>query len=213
MKNILCFGDSLTWGFNPITFSRFEYGDRWTGILQEHLGRDYRVIEEGLNSRTIISEDGFTPYQEFGVGLKILPMLLDSHAPLDLVILMLGTNDLQPHRQINAKLAARGCGDCIMQILKSAAGPQLTIPKVLLMSPPIFKQPKGYMQVSFSDDISESKQLAYYYELTANTFGTEFLDTAQHVETSEVDGIHLDKEANKVLAKAITNKVREIFEG
>lgn len=211
MKNILCFGDSLTWGFDPDTKRRFPYHERWTGILQKLLGEEYRIIEEGLNGRTTVFNDVFTPYREYGVGLNILPMILDSHAPLDLVVLMLGTNDLQPHRQSNAQEAARGCSKCIIEIMKSISGNGQKAPKILLIAPPAFKTPKGFMGIVFSQDITESQQLAKYYELTANTFGVEFLNAGNYVESCEINGIHLDKEANKILADKIAEKVKNIF--
>ena len=137
MKNILCFGDSITWGYNPETCGRFEFDERWTGVLQNELGAEYRIIEEGLNSRTTVFEDPFTPYQQYGTGMNVLPMILDTHAPLDVVVLMLGTNDLQTHRHNNAKSAAYGVSQCILQIMKSIAGVEGKAPKILLLSPPV----------------------------------------------------------------------------
>lgn len=87
----------------------------------------------------------------YGVGYFALPMLLDSHRPLDLVVLMLGTNDTQTHRQGTAKMAARGCSRCIDAIFKSAAGRDGKTPKVLLVAPPVLKAPKKLMRLAFND--------------------------------------------------------------
>lgn len=117
MKNILCFGDSFVWGFNPKDRSRFSYEERWTGILQGLLGRAYHIIEEGLNSRTTAFDDFFTPYRAMGTGADILPMMLDAHYPIDLVALMLGTNDFQEHREMSVRKSAKGMVLCVKKIL------------------------------------------------------------------------------------------------
>ena len=91
-KRILCFGDSLTWGFNPHDCSRFDDDIRWTGVLQKLLGDEYKVIEEGQNGRTIAVDD---PVEGEKNGLTYLIPCLDSHMPLDAMIVMLGTNDLK----------------------------------------------------------------------------------------------------------------------
>ena len=90
MKRILCFGDSLTWGFDPATRTRFDEDSRWPCVMQQALGGDYKVIEEGQNGRTIATED---PAEGEKNGLKYLGPCLESHTPLDYVIVMLGSND------------------------------------------------------------------------------------------------------------------------
>lgn len=91
MKQILCFGDSNTWGLIPKTGERFPWGIRWTSILSEKLGQDkYHVVEEGLCGRTTVFDD---PLRDGRCGVKVLPTLLESHDPIDLSIIMLGTND------------------------------------------------------------------------------------------------------------------------
>ena len=92
MKSILCYGDSNTYGLMPDSPDRYPRDVRWTGILQKKLGEDYYVIEEGLSGRTTLWDD---PIEEHKNGKKYLLPCLDSHKPVDLVILMLGTNDLK----------------------------------------------------------------------------------------------------------------------
>lgn len=215
MKHILCFGDSLTWGYNPLTSQRFDYETRWTGVLQQQLGADYRIIEEGLNGRTTIYDDAFTPFLNYGVGYFTLPMLLDSHRPVDLVVLMLGTNDTQTHRQGTAKTAARGCSRCIDAIYKSAAGPDGKAPKVLLVAPPVLKAPKKLMQLTFNemhqDGLNESEHFAYYYEEVARTYQTGFLNAGDYVESSIIDGVHLDAAGNASLATIIATTIQAML--
>jgi lysophospholipase L1-like esterase len=92
MKNILCFGDSNTWGYSPTSTERYCVDKCWGNILGRTLGKDYHIIEEGLNGRTIASQ---LPERNDLSGKECIVMLLESHRPLGLVIIMLGTNDLQ----------------------------------------------------------------------------------------------------------------------
>ena len=89
-KRVLCFGDSLTWGFDPDTRQRFGEVARWPRVMGELLGGGYEVIEEGQNGRTIATED---PAEGEKNGLKYIGPCLESHSPLDIVIIMLGSND------------------------------------------------------------------------------------------------------------------------
>ncbi|MBQ9959278.1 MAG: acylhydrolase, partial [Oscillospiraceae bacterium] len=91
-KRILCYGDSNTWGYIGGVGERFGRDVRWTGRLQTLLGSDYTVIEEGLNSRTTVWDD---PVEMHKNGYTYLMPCLQTHRPLDLVIIMLGTNDLE----------------------------------------------------------------------------------------------------------------------
>jgi lysophospholipase L1-like esterase len=90
MKTILCYGDSITWGRNAVDGTRFPFEQRWPGILQAGLGNDYRIVEEGLGGRTVATESWAMPHRD---GRAMLAPILESHAPLDWVIIMLGTND------------------------------------------------------------------------------------------------------------------------
>ena len=92
MKTILCYGDSNTYGLKPDSSQRYPRDVRWTGILQKKLGEDYYVIEEGLSGRTTLWDD---PIEEHKNGKTYLLPCLESHSPINLVVLMLGTNDLK----------------------------------------------------------------------------------------------------------------------
>ena len=92
MRNILCYGDSNTWGYIPVKCERYPFDVRWTGVLQQELGAEYRIIEEGLNARTTAYED---PWSYWRNGKDYLPACLISQKPLDLLIISLGTNDLK----------------------------------------------------------------------------------------------------------------------
>src|SRR5512143_1112361 len=107
MQTILCFGDSNTWGYNPETAERYPPDVRWTGVLQQKLGAQYRVIEEGLNGRTTVWDD---PVQPGRNGRIYLGPCLESHRPLDAVVLFLGLNDLKVRFSATAEDIAKGAG-------------------------------------------------------------------------------------------------------
>lgn len=205
MKSILCFGDSLTWGYVPDAGTRLSFATRWPGIVQNILGSDYRVIEEALNGRTTVFEDPFKPQRK---AIAYLPMLLESHAPIDHIILMLGTNDLQMHRHANAKMAARGCASCITAIQNSTAVNLGHAPQILLLAPPPIRQLHGLMQLMWEDQSLESQKLALHYKQIADAFGVDFFDTGQVIEASAIDGVHLDENAHRTLGQRIANIIK-----
>jgi lysophospholipase L1-like esterase len=92
MPVIVVFGDSNTWGSDPATGGRLPRARRWPNVLQRELGPDFEVIAEGLRGRTTVHDDPIEPYRS---GADALPSCLMSHAPVDLVILALGCNDLR----------------------------------------------------------------------------------------------------------------------
>ncbi len=106
MKTVLCYGDSLTWGYDPVERSRHALADRWSSVLAATLGADVAVIADGLNGRTTAFDD-FTADCDRN-GVRTLPTALHTHAPLDLVILMLGSNDMKPMLAGTAIAAAKG---------------------------------------------------------------------------------------------------------
>ena len=114
MKEILCFGDSNTYGLIPGTTRRYDRETRWTGILAEKLyDKGYRIIEEGLCGRTSVFDDATRDGRN---GAKVLPMLLETHAPLDQVVLMLGTNDCKTYNHASADRIGKGIEKLIQQI-------------------------------------------------------------------------------------------------
>jgi lysophospholipase L1-like esterase len=131
MKTILCYGDSNTWGFNPVTQDRYPMTERWTGVLAQALGAGYHVIEEGLNGRTTLWDD---PIEEWRNGKTYLLPCLWSHKPIDLVTLMLGTNDLKERFSVSAYDIAASAGVIVDLTLRSGAGPNGSAPSA---SPPL----------------------------------------------------------------------------
>jgi lysophospholipase L1-like esterase len=121
---ILCFGDSNTWGYNPENAERFGSGIRWTGILQAELGTHYSIIEEGLNARTTVFTDPVEGTRIDRNGRNHLAVLLESHRPIDVVIVMLGLNDLKRRFAVSALDIAQGAGELVRIIQCSQSGPQ-----------------------------------------------------------------------------------------
>lgn len=208
MKTILCYGDSNTWGYIPGSAERYAADIRWPGVMRKQLGENFTVIEEGLNGRTTVWED---PYRPGRNGFKLLVPILDTHRPVDLVIVMLGTNDLKHSRNNQVLDSARGVGLIVETILKTDAGPAAKPPKVLLVAPAVIVELADMSQSLFYGAAEKSWKFAPEFAAVANTLGCEFLDSASIVESSLVDGVHLTAGEHLKLGNAIALKIEQIF--
>jgi lysophospholipase L1-like esterase len=207
MREILCFGDSNTWGYDPSTGDRFPRETRWTGVLQDSLGAGYRVIEEGLNGRTTVWED---PIEGDKLGRRhLLPCLL-SQAPLDLVILMLGTNDLKKRYSAASTDIAAGIGCLLDVIAGSDTGRTHAAPPVLLVCPPPLAKLSAWAEM-FEGGAEKSRKLAALYAEIAGARGCAFLDAGSVVRTSDLDGIHMEASAHRVLGQSMAKEVKKIL--
>ena len=207
MKTILCYGDSNTWGFNASTKSRFPHDVRWTGILRNELGQGYWIIEEGLNGRTTVWDDSIEG--EWKNGLRYLMPCLESHAPLDLVVIMLGTNDLKLRYSVPASDIARGLKRLASLVLTSSFGVEDRPPKLLLIAPPLPGKLTEFADM-FTGSQEKATRLGFYYQQVAELFGSHFLDASQVIQSSGEDGIHLSAEDHKKLGQAIAKVVKQI---
>ncbi|MBI9102172.1 MAG: SGNH/GDSL hydrolase family protein [Spirochaetales bacterium] len=212
MKNIVCFGDSNTWGYNPQMGERYPYENRWTTILEEGLyfAEDkaiYKIIPEGLNGRTTTFED---PVEGDKCGIRHLPVILESHKPIDLLIIMLGTNDLKSRFSVNAQEIAGSAGRLVDLALNSGSSPAKNSPRIILISPPPVIEAERFAY-AFSGAAEKSKGLAKAYEALAEEKGVYFLDAGTVVKSSIYDGIHWDAEYHKEFAIAVAEKVLKIF--
>lgn len=211
-KRIICFGDSNTWGFNPTDGSRYDEYTRWPMVLQNLLGDEYQIIEEGQNGRTIANSDPWEWGCKCGMDY-ILPMV-ESHKPFDLLIIMLGSNDLKAKFHLPAGDIAGSMQNLLMKT-KNFLHYQCGIdPKILIVAPPYLGENLASSPFApfFDVDsaIENSKRLAYWYELVAKQFECEFLDAATLCKAGEVDCLHLMPEGHKDLAEGIYRKILEI---
>ena len=207
MTTILCYGDSNTYGYNPVNGLRYPKGVRWTGVLQKMLGEEYEVIEEGCNGRTTVFEDAKEPWK---AGLGYLRPCLNTHKPIDFVIMMLGSNDLKRMFHASAQEIADGAEELVKVIKEFTKEKQGYIPKVVLVSPPEIGKDIANSEFarSFDEDaIIRSRELSVLYERIAKKYGCIFFDAAKVVESSRVDSLHLMPEAHKKLAEAFYDKI------
>jgi lysophospholipase L1-like esterase len=211
MKTILCFGDSNTWGCVPLTefgrTRRFGPGVRWPGVLRRELGDGYVVVEEGLNGRTTVFDDPIEPHRN---GRDYLVPCLLTHRPIDLVVLMLGTNDLKHRFGLGPADIAAGAQSLIGLIGASDARRDNGPPRTLLVCPP----PLGRLTLladEFDGSTEKSQRLAQHYDQVAAAAGCAFLDAGTLIRSSDVDGIHLDAEEHQKLAVAVAERVRALL--
>jgi lysophospholipase L1-like esterase len=204
MKTILCYGDSLTWGYDPRDGSRYAFAQRWPGVLQAKAGADVRVIEEALNGRTAVTESWVLPNRS---GRALLEPILESHAPLDAFICMLGTNDVAPTYKLTPAEIAFGCATLVWTVQKAHAGPAAGVPEILLVAPPPLGKLVGMMALFYRGGEAASRELAPAYATVAAACGCRFLDAGQYVSATEVDGVHLDPDAQRVLGETIASVV------
>lgn len=215
-KAVLCFGDSLTWGFDPrggTNVVRYGFAERWTRRLQAELGAAYHVIEEGLSGRTTVFDD---PVVGAVNGLAQLPILLNTHMPLDLVVMLLGTNDAKTHFNVNGDVIARSLGRLLDCIAKSNCGPGGEAPEILVVVPPVMGNTTGTMlEPLFDRDHSRTaiERLRETYPPIAAAFGANCFDLNEVVRHGTIDGIHFDPESLQPVAVALADAIRGVFGG
>jgi len=209
-KTILCFGDSNTWGQKPNKTGRFPANVRWTGVLQNALGEDYYIIEEGLSSRTTDLEYSKKPGRN---GLTYLDPCLDSHRPLDFVVLMLGTNDLKIEFERSPEQIAEATRGLI-KLTKEKTKKDGVTAQILLVSPihiidaaPRFTE--FYTENYNHESALKSQRLASEMKRVAEETGCTFFDASTVAEPGE-DGVHFSDSSHPALGKAITEIVREL---
>ena len=211
MKQILVYSDSLTWGIIPSTRKRLGFSDRWPGVMENTLnenGNNFRVIENCLNGRRTVWNDPFKPGRN---GLEGIEQVVEMHSPLELVILMLGTNDFQSMHSHNAWHSAQGIRSLITSIRQAPIEPGMPKPKILVVAPPPIQKPKGPIAPKFTGGEVKCVGASGEYMTVANELGCSFFDAGLVTSSSEVDGIHLDKNQHHLFGKSIAGKVTEVL--
>lgn len=216
MKTILCYGASNVWGFVPGTYDlktglakRYPKNQRWTGILQKELSDEYDIIEEGLNGRTTIFDDTVAakPYRN---GLTQLPICLEAHYPIDLVIFMLGTNDTKIQYAQSAQQITEGMRKLVKMVKESNKGPNGNFPKILIIAPQPTIKTKELSNQFNEYSIQQSLLLTQEYKKMAAEEDCGFLDIS-HIQSSSIDGIHLEVSEHRLIGLAVANEVKQLF--
>lgn len=217
-KRILVFGDSNSWGWKAkleaFPVERFGDDERWAGVMAKALGEDYTVIVDGLSGRTTdldFGQDlGALAAEDFN-GAKDLPEVLAKNLPLDLVVVMLGTNDAQAQFDRNADQVAQGAMH-LVDIVRNINGGVLTTygtPKVLLVTPPpmgdISKTP---LSANVAGGVEISRQFADAFDRAAKLANVPVFDAGSVIGTSGVDGIHFTAEEHAILGKAVAKQIQ-----
>ncbi len=205
-SRILCYGDSNTNGAIPGDGGRFQTDKRWPGALQILLGNNYEVIEEGMGGRTTNMDD---PKEQARNGKTYLAPCLWTHNPIDIIILMLGTNDMKQRYARQPEEIGRGMEELI-EIIKTESECDHGQIKVLIISPPLIDETTPQAQEKYIGASQKSQQLGKIYEQISLKYGCEFLDSALIVKPSSVDGYHLDAPAHQDLASAVADKIRAV---
>jgi len=211
MKHILVYSDSISWGIIPMSRNRFDFHQRWPGILENNLnklGKDIRIIEDCLNGRRTMYEDPIRPGRN---GLMGLSQRIEINSPLELVILMLGTNDFQANHEHTAQDAAKGMKALINEIRQTSLEPGMLMPEILVIAPPPILEPKGDIAIKFKDGNKKCIGLAKVYEQLCIEQKCSFFDAGKITTSSKVDGVHFDLDQHLVFGNAISEYVGNLI--
>jgi lysophospholipase L1-like esterase len=207
---VLCFGDSNTWGYVASTGRRLGRWERWPGVLQRALGEDVHVIEDGLNGRTTMYPVAGEPFRN---GLDHLPVSLRTHAPLDAVVIMLGTNDLFVPGVTNAYLAAEGALRLAQMVSSGSMTPEDPAPRVLVLIPPPFAPMEGVWASQAPDAVQASRAFgAAFREMAVEWAEPPLLDLGELIASSSLDGIHFEAEDHRAIGEAVAARLRELLD-
>ena len=213
MKTILAYGDSLTYGASPIPGGpRHAYEDRWPTALERGLGGKARVIAEGLGGRTTVHDDWGADSDRNGA--RILPTMLSSHSPLDLVIFMLGTNDIKHFLGATALEAANGNRRLVEIVRGHYAQKGEATPQVILVSPPQLcdtDHPDLMRHFGGFKAIIQSKEMPYWYALRAKELGVHYFDASAVAKASPSDGVHLDAANTRAIGEGLVPLVKQVL--
>lgn len=209
MTNILCFGDSNTYGYKPDGSGRFDENIRWTGLLQGKLGKEYHVIEEGLCGRTTVFQDEF---REGRRGIDAIGIVVETHNPIDVLIIMLGTNDVKSRYGASSGLIAKGLEQVILKA-KEKSSQEF---KLLIISP--IRLGKNVGEDGYDPEFDHKSEevvsnLPKEYKDIAKKYHADFLDAGAITEPSQMDREHLDVSGHTALAEAIYQSINSWNDG
>ncbi len=208
-KRIMVYGDSYVFGKIPGGL-RYDSSTRFTGVMQNYLGGEYEIIEEGLRGRTVAGENGFFPHRD---GLTQFNGILGSHLPLDLVMIMLGTNDCNSSRKIIPREMVDGFIKYVRGVSWWSKHLGFPTPKIVLIAPPNINEQesiKAFKNIFHSSGpkIAELPSLMSEFAIANKIL---FFDSSKIVQVSPIDGVHLDIEGNHKLGRALAQLVKEVL--
>ncbi|NDV88155.1 arylesterase [Aurantimonas aggregata] len=211
MKTVLCFGDSLTWGYDAETGLRHDFADRWPNVLARALGDDVCVVTDGLNGRTTAFDDHTVMSDRNGA--RTLPTALGAHQPLDLVVLMLGTNDLKRHTGGGRVFESRQGMERLVEIIQTFPYQRgYAVPKILIVAPPHFRETtEPDFALLFGHGVEESQHFRSACTKVAEEYGCAVFDASEVCETTPLDGIHLDAAHTRALGEALVEPVKALL--
>ncbi|MBQ1311042.1 MAG: lipolytic enzyme, G-D-S-L [Blautia sp.] len=208
-KHIVCFGDSNTHGYNAYNNGRFDETERWPSLLGQKLGEEYLIVEEGLSGRTTVFDD---PLFEGLSGLSVIYPILMSHEPVDLLIIMLGTNDTKERLSVSAPCIALGMKRLVEKAISIRDCWRDGKPDILIVTPQNIG--KGYETSDVAGTMGrgcaeKSEGLGEEYRKIAELTGCRYLDANEVVvsPTNDVDFMHLTREGHRELADAIAQVI------
>ena len=211
MHQILVYADSLSWGIIPNTRKRFNFEQRWPGVMEielQQMGLSVRVIEDCLNGRRTVWEDPFKPGRK---GITGIEQRIEVNSPLSLVILSLGTNDFQSMHQYNPYHSAQGLGAIIDSIRRSPIEPGMSIPPILVLAPPPIQKARGVIAPKFEGAELKAVALTSMIEQIADEKDCAFFEAGSVTTTSKIDGVHLDEDQHLALGNAMARKVASLL--
>lgn len=207
IKQILCFGDSNTYGLIPGTKDRYDWDTRWTGILAEYIEKEgYRVAEEGLCGRTTVFED---PVRKNRRGTDSISFILETHSPIDTVVLMLGTNDCKKAYNASAEEIGKGIEEILDKIYDFDRNINVLLVSPIELGNKIWEE--GYDLEFDQKSLATSKKLPKVYEKIAIRRNIGFIQASKYAKPSKADREHLDENGHKALGNAIISKLESML--
>ena len=207
MKNILCFGDSNTYGLIQGVNGRYEWGVRWTSLLDRRVRKlGYRVVEEGLCGRTSIFEDAVRKGRK---GIDWLPILLEAHSPLDIVVIMLGTNDCKTYYGADAEQIASGVEALVQMVQEYDPDIEVLVASPIALGDGVWEE--GYDPEFNARSVEVSRQLPAAYRTVAGRRCVQYIAASDYAQPSDTDREHMNEEGHRRFAQGIGNKIEQMI--
>ncbi|MEM8971003.1 MAG: SGNH/GDSL hydrolase family protein [Pseudomonadota bacterium] len=211
LKTLVCFGDSNTNGVLPVhslssRLKRASFGDRWPGVTSEILGSGWNVVEEGLPGRTTVFPD---PVEgDYKSGISYLQAMMETHWPVDWVVIMLGTNDLKARFALQPMDIALGAATLVKAVKRVEYGRDGVAPRVCLVCPTPIKE-AGCLAPIFLGGEAKSHQLWDSFQQASESLECELINIGDYVQVSPIDGVHFEAKSQRTIGEVLASKLEE----